>query len=515
MHLSTLVSVSNAIGATRSRRDKAERLAACLRQLAPAEIRPGVSYLMGTLPQGRIGLGQALLKKLGVEPAGVSELSVGEADQAFDRLRQVKGAGAHAQRVQLLTALFRKADGAVQDFLVRLVLGELRQGALEGLMIDAIAKTADQPVAAVRRAVMLAGDTAAVAQQALLHGAAGLAQFRFELFRPLQPMLAQPAEGADEVLARLGEAALEYKLDGARVQVHKRDDEVRIFTRQLNDVTASVPELVEQVSSLPVASLVLDGEAIALDRAGRPLPFQVTMQRFGRRRNVAEMRGRIPLSAAYFDCLYCDGDALIDRPDPARNAALKDILPEAARAPRLITRHRDAAEAFLQQALVAGHEGIMAKSLSAGYQAGSRGADWCKIKPSHTLDLVVLAAEWGSGRRRGRLSNLHLGARDPVSNGFVMLGKTFKGLTDAMLDWQTQALLAREIGREDCVVHVRPELVVEVAFSDLQRSRQYPGGMALRFARVKRYRDDKAASDADTLATVRALFEARLAGDSA
>ncbi|MGB5467561.1 MAG: ATP-dependent DNA ligase [Sedimenticolaceae bacterium] len=514
MHLSTLVSASDAVGATRSRLDKVERLAACLRRLAPAEIRPGVSYLMGTLPQGRIGLGQALLRKLGVEPAGAAELSVGEADQAFERLSQVKGAGAHAQRMQLLTALFRKADGAVQDFLVRLVLGELRQGALEGLMIDAIAKAADQPVAAVRRAVMLAGDPAAVAQQALLHGAAGLAQFRFVLFRPLQPMLAQPAQDAGEVLARLGEAALEYKLDGARVQVHKRDEEVRVFTRQLHDVTASVPELVEQVSSLPVVSLVLDGEAIALDPAGRPLPFQVTMQRFGRRRNVAEMRDRIPLSAVYFDCLYRDGDVFIDRPDPARSAALQDIVPATARVPRLITRRQDAAEAFLQQALAAGHEGIMAKSLSAAYQAGSRGADWCKIKPSHTLDLLVLAAEWGSGRRQGRLSNLHLGARDPASNGFVMLGKTFKGLTDAMLDWQTEALLAREIGREDAVVHVRPELVVEVAFNELQRSRQYPAGMALRFARVKRYRDDKAACEADTLATVRELFDARLAGES-
>ncbi len=515
MQLSTLVSVSNAVGATRSRRDKAERLAACLRQLAPAEIRPGVSYLMGTLPQGRIGLGQALLRKLGAEPVGPAELSVEEVDRAFQRLSQVQGAGAQAQRIQLLTALFRRADGAVQDFLVRLILGELRQGALEGLMIDAIAKAADQPVAAVRRAVMLAGDPAAVAQHALLHGAAGLAQFRFVLFRPLQPMLAQPAQDAGEVLARLGEAALEYKLDGARVQVHKRDDEVRIFTRQLHEVTASVPELVEQVSSLPAASLVLDGEAIALDRAGRPLPFQVTMQRFGRRRNVAEMRDRIPLSAVYFDCLYCDGDELVDRPDPARSAALQDVLPESARVPRLITDRRDAAEAFLQQALAAGHEGIMAKSLSAGYQAGSRGADWCKIKPSHTLDLVVLAAEWGSGRRRGKLSNLHLGARDPASNGFVMLGKTFKGLTDAMLDWQTQALLAREIGREDAVVHVRPELVVEVAFNELQRSRQYPAGMALRFARVKRYREDKPAGEADTLATVRKLFDARFAGGAA
>ena len=513
MHLSTLVAASDAVGATRSRLQKAERLAACLRQLAPAEIRPGVCYLMGTLPQGRIGLGQALLKKLDVEPAGPAELSVEEADQAFQRLSRVEGAGAQAQRVALLTALFREADGAVQNFLVRLILGELRQGALEGLMIDAIAKAAEQPVAAVRRAVMLSGDPAEVAEQALLRGAAGLAQFRFVLFRPLQPMLAQPAHDTGEVLARLGEAALEYKIDGARVQIHKRDDEVRIFTRQLHDVTASVPELVEHVSSLPVASLVLDGEAIALDRAGRPRPFQVTMQRFGRRRHVAQTRDRIPLSALYFDCLYCDGDELIDGPDPVRSAVLQDILPETARVPRLITRRQDAAEAFLEQALAAGHEGIMAKSLSAGYQAGSRGADWSKIKPSHTLDLVVLAAEWGSGRRRGRLSNLHLGARDPASNGFVMLGKTFKGLTDALLDWQTQALLAREIGREDTVVHVRPELVVEVAFNELQRSRQYPGGLALRFARVKRYRNDKVADEADTLATARALFDARLAGD--
>jgi len=515
MHLATLVSASDAVGATRSRLNKIERLAGCLRQLAPAEIRPGVSYLTGTLPQGKIGLGQALLKKLFVEPAHAAELSVGEADQVFQRLSEIQGAGAQTQRIQLLTALFRKADGVVQNFLVRLVLGELRQGALEGLMIDAIAKAADQPVAAVRRAVMFAGDPAAVAEQALLNGAAGLAQFRFVLFRPLQPMLAQPAQDPGTVLSRMGEAALEYKLDGARVQVHKRDDEVRVFTRQLHEVTASVPELVEQVGHLPVASLVLDGEAIALDRAGRPLPFQVTMQRFGRRRKVEEIRDRIPLSGLYFDCLYCDGDELIDRPDPVRNAALAVILPETSRVPRLITHRQDAADAFLQQALAAGHEGIMAKSLNAGYQAGSRGADWCKIKPSHTLDLVVLAAEWGSGRRRGRLSNLHLGARDPASNGFVMLGKTFKGLTDATLDWQTQALLAREIGREDAIVHVRPELVVEVAFNELQRSRQYPAGMALRFARVKRYRDDKTASEADTLETVRALFDARLAGDSA
>ena len=509
MQLAILATTSTALAETRSRLNKVGQLSACLRQMAPDEIRIGASYLMGVLPQGRIGLGYAMVDHVRVEPAPMPRLSIRDVDGVFERISQLRGAGSQGQRAQLLANLLRRASTVEQAFLVRLILGELRQGALEGLMIDAIAKAADLPLDAVRRAVMLAGDPAAVAQRALSEGRAGLAQFSLALFRPVKPMLAQPAEDAAGALADLGQAALEFKLDGARVQLHKLDSEVRVFTRQLNEVTAGVPELVETVRGLPVQSMVLDGEAIALDTGGRPLPFQVTMRRFGRRLKVAEMRARIPLAAFWFDCLHLDGTDLIDRPHKERIAALHGSLPERLVVPRLVTDRQDAAEAFLHQAMAAGHEGIMAKSLEANYQAGSRGADWRKIKPAHTLDLVVLAAEWGSGRRSGRLSNLHLGARDPDSGTFVMLGKTFKGLTDAMLEWQTRELLAREIGRADNVVHVRPELVVEIAFNELQRSRQYPGGMALRFARVKRYRDDKPAAEADTLQTVRAIFAAR------
>jgi DNA ligase-1 len=403
----------------------------------------------------------------------------------------------------------QRASREEQVFLQRLLLGELRQGALEGVMVEAIAKAAEQPIDAVRRAVMLSGEPAAVAAAALLQGQVGLAGFSLQLFRPVKPMLAQPAAGTGQVLASFGQAALEYKLDGARVQVHKQRDEVRVYTRQLNEVTASVPELVETIRRLACDSLILDGETLALDSSGRPLPFQVSMQRFGRRLQLAQMRVRIPLSAFYFDCLHLDGMDLIDQPATQRSLALTEALPDENIIPRLVTGHRDEAEAFLRQALAAGHEGIMAKSLHAVYRAGDRGADWFKLKPVHTLDLVVLAAEWGSGRRQGKLSNLHLGARDVETNRYVMLGKTFKGLTDKLLAWQTQALLAREIGREDHIVHVRPELVVEVAFNELQRSSQYPAGMALRFARVKRYRPDKTAAQADTLERVRNIFDAQ------
>jgi DNA ligase-1 len=512
MQLADLTATSAALADTRSRLKKVGLLSACLRQMAPSEIRVGASYLMGVLPQGKIGLGYALIRKIEVEPAMSSSLSIRDVDDAFQCLGRLHGAGSQGQRARLLADLLQRASAAEQAFLIRLILGELRQGALEGLVIDAIAKAAELPLDAVRRAVMLAGDPAAVAHKALTEGRAGLAQFSLALFRPVKPMLAQPAVDAAAALAELGRAALEFKLDGARVQLHKLGSEVRVFTRQQNEVTASLPELVEMVRGLPTQSIVLDGEAIALDAAGRPLPFQITMRRFGRRLNVAEMRARIPLSAVWFDCLHLDGRNLIDRPATERIAALHGSLPERLVVPRLVTDRQAAAEAFLQRAMDAGHEGIMAKSLDASYQAGSRGADWLKIKPAHTLDLVVLAAEWGSGRRSGWLSNLHLGVRDPDSGAFVMLGKTFKGLTDALLEWQTKELLAREIGREDDIVHVRPELVVEIAFNELQRSRQYPGGMALRFARVKRYRDDKPAAEADTLQTVRAIFAAGVEG---
>ncbi|MDL1862292.1 ATP-dependent DNA ligase, partial [Betaproteobacteria bacterium PRO7] len=398
-----------------------------------------------------------------------------------------------------------------QDFLVRLLVGELRQGALEGVMIEAIAAAAGVALAAVRRAAMFAGDLGAVARAALTEGAAGLARFAIELQRPVQPMLAQPAEDIADALARLGTAALEWKLDGARVQVHKAGDDVRVFTRNLNEVTAAVPEIVEAVRAAPARELILDGEAIALAAGGAPQPFQVTMRRFGRKLDVDALRAELPLAAFFFDVLRRDGDSLVERPARERFAALAEALPSALVVPRLVTSDASAAQAFYAEALARGHEGVMAKALDAPYEAGSRGAAWLKVKRAHTLDLVVLAAEWGHGRRRGWLSNLHLGARDPAANSFVMLGKTFKGLTDELLEWQTRELLAREIGRDDYTVYVRPELVVEIAFNDLQASPQYPGGLALRFARVKGYRPDKRADEADTIDAVRAIYAAQAA----
>jgi DNA ligase-1 len=339
-----------------------------------------------------------------------------------------------------------------------------------------------------------------VAAAAIEEGEAGLARFRLELLRPVQPMLAQTADDLADALGRVAPAALEWKLDGARIQAHRLGDEVRLFTRNLADVTDRVPELAAAVRALPVEALVLDGEAIALDDDGRPRPFQVTMSRFGSRTERT-----IPLTAAFFDCLHLDGDDLLDRPGSERFAALVSRVPEELRVRRVETSDGDEAERFLESALAAGHEGVMVKALDAPYEAGRRGGSWLKVKRAHTLDLVVLAAEWGHGRRQGWLSNLHLGARDPAGGGFVMLGKTFKGMTDAMLTWQTEKLLELETSREGHVVHVRPELVVEVAFDGVQASPRYRGGLALRFARVKGYRPDKSAVEADTVETVRAI----------
>ena len=438
-------------------------------------------------------------------------LVLAELDATFDRLLAVKGKGAAAERLRLLKELFARATGAEQDFLLRLLVGELRQGALEGVMVEGIAKAAGLPAVDVRRAAMLAGDLGVVAEAALGEGAAGLARFAMQLFRPVQPMLAQPAVDAGDALARLGEAAFEWKLDGARVQVHKRGEEVRVFTRKLNEVTAAVPEIVEVARALPVPELILDGEAIAFRPDGRPQPFQITMRRFGRRLDVDAMRAALPLRCFFFDALALGGETLIDRPMRERFAALDAALPGELRIPRIVTRRVEDAEAFLKGALERGHEGAMAKALDAPYEAGRRGAGWLKVKRAHTLDLAILAAEWGHGRRHGLLSNLHLGAYDPAAHGFVMLGKTFKGLTDQMLAWQTEKLLQLEIGRDAYTLYVRPQLVVEIAYNDLQASPHYPGGLALRFARVKAYRPDKRAEEADTIETVRALF-ARQAG---
>jgi ATP-dependent DNA ligase I len=396
-----------------------------------------------------------------------------------------------------------------QDFLGRLIFGELRQGALEGIMVDAIARAAKVPLAAVRRAHLMAGDLIAVATAALTTGEAALGEFGVQLFRPLQPMLAQSAEDVTDALAQLGRGAFEYKLDGARIQVHKQGSDVRIYSRTLHDVTASVPELVEAVQALPARELVLDGEAIALRADGSPQPFQTTMRRFGRKLDVERLRNELPLRPFFFDALQLDGETLIDRPGSERFSALSSAAPEALLVPRRIIEDAADAEAFLERARAAGHEGLVAKALAAPYDAGRRGSSWLKVKFTETLDLVVLAVEWGHGRREGWLSNLHLGARDPRTGAFIMLGKTFKGLTDQLLEWQTREFLQREIGRDQWTVHVRPEVVVEIAFDDIQASPRYPGGVALRFARVKRYRPDKPASEADTIDRVLDLYRQR------
>ena len=373
-------------------------------------------------------------------------------------------------------------------------------------MVEAIARAAGVGSAEVRRAAMVAGTLGQVAAAALGEGVPGLRRFRLTVLRPLQPMLAQTADGLRDAFDRVGGTkAVEWKLDGARVQVHRLAGEVRAFTRNLADVTDRMPELVESVARLPVRSLILDGEAIALRSDRRPHPFQVTMGRFGSRLDVEHGRRSVPLSLFAFDLLHLDGEDLIDRPGEERFAALARALPEELRVPRIVTADVAEAERFLAGALEVGHEGVMVKSLEAPYEAGRRGAGWLKVKRAHTLDLVVLAAEWGHGRRQGRLSNLHLGARDPSNGGFVMLGKTFKGMTDQMLAWQTTRFLELETSREGITVFLRPEVVVEVAFDGLQRSSRYPGGLALRFARIKGYRHDKTPEDADTIETVRAL----------
>ena len=508
--LAELVTASRRVGATASRLAKVSELASLLRRLQPEEIELAVAYLSGETRQGKLGIGYAALAEARSAGARSSSLELRAVDDALDALANTKGKGSAAERARRLGELFARATRDEQDFLVRLLVGELRQGALEGVMVDAIAQAAALPAADVRRAAMYAGGLPAVARAALVEGASGLAQFSIRLHQPVQPMLAQPADDVASALGELGTAAVEWKLDGARVQVHKAGGDVRVFTRNLNDVTAAVPEIVEAVRPLPARELILDGEAIALAPGGAPQPFQVTMRRFGRKLAVDAMRGELPLSVFFFDVLRRDAENLVERPARDRLAALGDALPKPLVIPRIVTGDRDAAEAFFKDAIRRGHEGVVAKALDAPYEAGRRGASWLKVKRAQTLDLVVLAAEWGHGRRKGWLSNLHLSARDPLTGRFVMLGKTFKGLTDELLAWQTQAFLEREVGRDAYAVYVRPELVVEIAFDGLQASPQYPGGLALRFARVKRYRPDKRADQADTIDTVRAIYAAQV-----
>jgi DNA ligase-1 len=509
--LAAVVDASARAAETASRLAKRDAIAECIRSADADEVAIVVAYLSGETRQGRIGVGYATLASLRGPHAGEPTLTVGDVDAALECIATTSGKGSATSRGALLAGLFARATASEQDFLVRLLVGELRQGALEGVMIEAIAAATAVPVADVRRATMVTGSVATAARVATSEGSAGLARFTIALGRPVQPMLAQPADDVAGALARIGTAAVEWKVDGARIQVHKAGGEIRVYTRALNDVTASVPEIVEALRGARADELILDGEAVALGHGGAPLAFQVTMRRFGRKLDVERLRAELPLAAFFFDCLLRDGVSLVDRPAHERFDALAAVLPDELVVPRLVSADAAAAADFYADALARGHEGVMVKALDAPYEAGSRGASWLKVKRAHTLDLVVLAAEWGHGRRHGWLSNLHLGARD-AEGGWVMLGKTFKGMTDAMLEWQTRELLARETSRDAYTVHVRPELVVEIAFNDLQASPHYPGGLALRFARVKGYRTDKRADEADTIETVRAVYDAQAAG---
>jgi DNA ligase-1 len=507
MRFAELVAVSQSVAETSARLGKIDRLAALLQRLAPGEIETAIAFLSGSPRQGRIGIGgAAVMAARAAEPRETPVLEIADVDEAFERVARVSGEGSTSARGGILRDLLGRATRDEQDFLVRLVFGELRLGALEGLLLEAVARASRIPAARVRRAAMMAGALGPVARAALVEGDDALTRFMVRLFQPVQPMLAQSAAGVETALAALGEAAFEYKLDGARIQVHKSGDEVRIFSRTLREVTLALPEVAEAVRALDPREIILDGEAIALRPDGTPEPFQITMRRFGRRLDVETLRGTLPIAPVFFDVLYLNGATLVDEPHARRMAEMARIVPARVLVPRIVTSRPDEAARFLARSAETGHEGVMAKAVAGTYAAGRRGQAWLKIKRARTLDLVVLAAEWGHGRRRGTLSNLHLAARDPVRGGFVMLGKTFKGLTDQMLAWQTKKLLEIEVARDPSTVYVRPELVVEIAFNDIQESSQYPGRLALRFARVKRYRTDKPASEADTLAAVQAIY---------
>jgi DNA ligase-1 len=502
MLLADLVATSEAVGATRSRIAKVTALADLLSRLTPDEVAIAVGFLTGVPRQGRIGVGWATLGSIEVVPVDVPTLTLGDIDDAVVAVEAISGAGSESsRRAQLHSVLSRATEGEA-DFIRRLFTGGLRQGALEGLMLDAVARASGVDAAIVRRAAMRSGDLGVTATLALTGGAAALEAVHFEVLRPVLPMLAGSSESVTAALEATGLASVEWKLDGARVQVHRSGSEVRIFTRNLNDVTARLPEVVAMVLEFPSTEFVLDGETIGISEDERPGRFQDTMSRFGRDQTA----GASTLHAFFFDCLRADGIDLLDHPLTERREALERVA--AGRVvPSLVTDDAEAGEQFLVSALAAGHEGVMVKGLSSTYEAGRRGTAWRKVKPVRTLDLVVIGVEWGHGRRRGWLSNLHLGARNPdAPDDFVMVGKTFKGLTDALLTWQTERLSELALSDDGHVVLVRPELVVEIALDGVQASKRYAGGVALRFARVRGYRSDKSPADADTIDAVRALL---------
>ncbi|MGH3348117.1 MAG: ATP-dependent DNA ligase [Nocardioides sp.] len=508
MLIAELVETSTAVAATRSRKAKSAALAATLARAQRDELPLVTSYLAGSLLQRRTGLGWRGLQTM-PEPAGEPSLTVLEVHEAFDHLAGLAGSGSQQARATAVSELFGRATADEQRWLRGLVTGEVRQGALDALVQEALAAAAEVPLTAVRRAAMLAGSTVAIAVAAF-EGEDALADFGLEVGRPVSPMLASSAPDLEAAMAKAGPdgatVSVDTKLDGIRIQVHRSGDDVVIATRSLDDITRRLPEVVALARSLPATDFVLDGEALALDDDGRPRPFQETASRTAM--SLPDSGGGVAVTAYFFDLLRLDGRDLLDTPSAERHAALTGLVPPESLVPRVVTDDLETAQKFTDAALAAGHEGVVVKSLTAPYAAGRRGATWVKVKPVHTLDLVVLAVEWGSGRRKGWLSNIHLGARDPEGGGFIMLGKTFKGMTDEMLAWQTERfteLATSPAGGSSYVVEVRPEQVVEIAFDGLQRSTRYPGGLALRFARVVRYRDDKTAAEADTIETVRSM----------
>lgn len=508
MLLKELVTATGEVAATSSRLAKIAVLAALLRGLEPDEIAPAIGLLTANPRQGRLGVGWRSLMGLEVTHADEPTLTLLDVDASLSRLAAADGVGSVLARRAELDALAAAATAEEWDFLARVMIGELRTGALEGVLLDAIAKGSEREAPVVRRAAMLSGDLGATAWIALTGTPDELAAVGLEVGRGVLPMLAATAGSTAEALETLGVAAsVEFKLDGARIQVHRDGDDVRVFTRSLADITHRVPELVEAVRALPAERVILDGETLSLDEDGGPRPFQDTMSRFG---SMGDDAAATVLRPWFFDILHLDGRDLIDEPLSTRLELLDRAVGDA-RMPGVVTDDPALAEEFSRQALAAGHEGVMVKALDAPYAAGRRGKSWLKVKPVLTYDLVVLAVEWGSGRRTGQLSNLHLGARDPEGafgepGGFVMVGKTFKGLTDATLRWQTEHFPTIETHRSAYAVHVRPETVVEIAIDGVQRSSRYPGGVALRFARVKGYRPDKRPDEADTIESLRALL---------
>ena len=498
MLLNDLVTTSLSVAGTRSRSAKVALLADLIARFGPDEIEIGVGFLIGQPRQRRLNVGWATAWKDRTVAADEPTVTLLDVDQCFQQLADASGTGSQTARTALVTGLFGRATHDEQNYLRRLIVGEMRQGALEGVVTDAVAKAAGVPLDVVRRAAMLTGDILRTAVVAGTAGLEGLTRVGLRVLQPVQPMLASTAASVSEAVEQIGRSSIEWKLDGIRIQVHRAGEEVRIFTRNLNDVTHRLPGVVEIIRSIPATRVILDGELIGLHEDDVPRLFQETAGSFG-----SEGASKITLQPFFFDCLHADGIDLIDMPLIERQATLARVA-GAMRIPTLETTDGDVASAFSDEALAAGHEGVMVKALDSLYEAGRRGKSWRKVKPVRTLDLVVLAAEWGHGRRQGWLSNLHLGARGP--DGFVMVGKTFKGMTDALLTWQTEQFLARKVEERGIEVHVRPELVVEIAVDGVQKSTRYPGGVTLRFARVKRYRPDKTPGDADTIEAVQALL---------